>query len=120
MKSQREESISLKWVVVILMSFVFYMSCGDTSQPGNNSSDKIIDISEVRTHLPEIDGYEEFKKHCITCHSLRYIEMQPEFPEKTWDHIVHKMVKNFGAPIPDSSIAIIVKYLVKVKSGEQG
>ena len=41
--------------------------------------------------------------------------MQPPFPRKTWEKIVDKMVKNFGAPIPDSSAKAIVDYLVATK-----
>ena len=60
-------------------------------------------------------GEEEYKTRCITCHSLRYIEMQPSFPRKTWEKIVDKMIKNFGAPIPDSSEKAIVNYLAEIK-----
>src|SRR5689334_14341192 len=61
------------------------------------------------------EGEELFKANCITCHTLRYIEMQPDFPRKTWEKITDKMIKNFGAPIPDSSAKKIVDYLVEIK-----
>jgi len=65
--------------------------------------------------MPHADGYELFETHCISCHSLRYIQMQPDFPRKKWENIVDKMVKNFGAPIPDSTAKVIVDYLTEVK-----
>ena len=73
------------------------------------------DIYEVEVRLPSAPGETELRKHCITCHSYRYIEMQPAFPEKTWTKIVDKMVHTFGAPIPDSSVKNIVNYLVAIK-----
>ena len=82
------------------------------------AANEVIDITDVEVHFPTGPGYDEFKAGCITCHSLRYIEMQPDFPKKTWETIVSKMVKNFGAPIPDSTAMKIVEYLVNVKGKE--
>lgn len=65
------------------------------------------------------EGEELVKMHCMTCHSLKYIEMQPAFPRKTWEKITGKMIKNFGAPIPDSAAKKIVDYLVSVKGTEK-
>jgi hypothetical protein len=90
------------------------ISCGEAKDKDVKSQD----ISEVKVNLPDADGAELFRNHCITCHSLRYIEMQPDFPEKTWQKIVDKMVKSFGAPIPDSSSKAIVRYLMAIKGKE--
>jgi hypothetical protein len=65
------------------------------------------------------EGEELFKMHCITCHSLRYIEMQPAFTRKTWEKITDKMIRNFGAPVPDSSAKKIVDFLVTLKGGNE-
>ena len=37
--------------------------------------------------------------------------MQPPLPAATWEAEVTKMRKTLGAPIPDASAALIVKYL---------
>ena|ERR1043165_7727611 len=89
-----------------------------------NSSDKkgviepkteLKDITSIETVLPYAEGSDQFKANCMTCHSLAYIEMQPDFPRKNWEKIVDKMIKNFGAPIADSTAAKIVDYLVAIK-----
>ena len=67
----------------------------------------------------EAEGEELFRTHCITCHSLRYIDMQPAFPRKTWEKITDKMIKSFGAPITDSSAVKIVDYLMSVKGAKK-
>jgi len=72
-------------------------------------------ISAVETNLPDAPGAEDFKMNCVTCHSARYVQMQPQFPEKTWEKIVDRMVKNYGAPISDSLQKNIVDYLVTIK-----
>lgn len=74
----------------------------------------------MQTHLAEAPGAELFRTQCQTCHSLRYIEMQPAFPRKTWVKIVDKMVKTFGAQIPDTTQQIaIVDYLMAVRGKEE-
>ena len=102
----------------IFACILFLASCNQSEDPNNvnnidvNSSK---DLIAIQVTLPDPEGGELFKANCITCHSLRYIQMQPDFPEKTWQKIVDKMLKNFGAPIPDSSVKAIVKYLVTIK-----
>ena len=73
------------------------------------------DIHDVEVHFKPAAGEDLFKVSCLTCHSLRYIEMQPDFPRETWEKIVDKMIHTFGAPITDSSKKVIVDYLVEVK-----
>ncbi|MEP7171793.1 MAG: cytochrome c [Bacteroidota bacterium] len=84
----------------------------ETEQLSDSASKEKYNIEALFDQAP---GEELFKAGCITCHSLRYIEMQPPFPRKTWVKIVDKMIKNFGAPIPDSSAKVIVDYLVSIK-----
>ena|SRR5688572_27036447 len=104
----------------LICGSLIYLSCdqtnmSETTTTAGVSIDQPIDIKDYKHHLPETAGYDVFEANCITCHSLRYIEMQPDFPKKTWENIVHKMVKSFGAPIPDSSVQTIVNYLAEVK-----
>ena len=44
-------------------------------------------------------------------HSPRYITMQPPLPADTWTAEVNKMVKAYGASIPDDSTQKIIQYL---------
>jgi len=95
----------------VLICFVLLLaSCAD-----KQDSKLPEDNSDVKSLFTQTPGEEVFKTSCITCHSLRYIQMQPPFPRKTWEKIVDKMIKNFGAPIPDSSAKAIVDYLAIVK-----
>ena len=72
-------------------------------------------IVGYQTIMPHAEGFEAFETYCISCHSLRYIQMQPDLPQKKWEGIVDKMIKSFGAPIPDSTAKEIVIYLSNVK-----
>jgi mono/diheme cytochrome c family protein len=56
-------------------------------------------------------GREAVQSYCATCHSTRYITMQPPLPSGTWAAEVNKMVKVMGQPIPDDAQLVIIKYL---------
>ena len=57
------------------------------------------------------DGEQEVASYCNTCHSTRYITMQPPLPADTWSAEVNKMAKTYGASIPDDAIQKIIHYL---------
>ena len=57
------------------------------------------------------DGLQDAQIYCNTCHSPRYITMQPPLPAATWEVEVNKMNKAFGAAIPDDPTQKIILYL---------
>ena len=66
--------------------------------------------------FPEHEGKAEFVSYCGICHTLKYISMQPNFPPKTWEAEVNKMVAKYHAPIDSVNSKKIVAYLVAIKS----
>jgi cytochrome c5 len=105
--------------LIVLLAFAG--SCGNeqyTQQLAGPRNDSM-DMSEVAVVLPEHDGKEQVEISCVPCHSLRYIEMQPEMSKKSWEKIVTKMIKVYGAPVRDSvAAAQIVDYLVAIKGSK--
>jgi len=57
------------------------------------------------------DGRQDVQIYCNTCHSPRYITMQPPLPAATWEAEVNKMNKAYGAAIPEDTIRKIIVYL---------
>ncbi|MGC1906106.1 MAG: cytochrome c [Candidatus Acidiferrum sp.] len=57
------------------------------------------------------EGLQEVRIYCNTCHSPRYITMQPPLPATTWEAEVNKMNKAFGANISDEDSHKIIAYL---------
>ena len=105
-----------------ILAFTVIVLVMTRCKPGNekniadntiNTEIKLVDVPEAS--LPDAPGAEAFKMNCMICHSERYIQMQPDFPRKTWENIVNKMIKNFGAPISDSTNQTIVDYLTAIK-----
>lgn len=103
--------------MLFLISSCLFMliACNEEQSPVTTLANEPTNLNSIHTELPDAPGYEIFKTNCTSCHSARYIQMQPELPEKTWTAIVNKMQKSFGAPINDSSAKQIVQYLVAIK-----
>ena len=78
------------------------------SSEGNYS---VSSFPSVAPKLAEGEGRTETESFCATCHSTRYITMQPPLPTATWEAEVNKMIKAFGAQIPEASAKKITSYL---------
>ena len=79
-----------------------------TSSDGNYS---VSSLPSVAPKLAEGEGRAETESFCAMCHSTRYITMQPPLPAATWEAEVNKMIKTFGALIPEASTKKIISYL---------
>jgi sulfite dehydrogenase (cytochrome) subunit B len=52
--------------------------------------------------------------YCSICHSVDYVLMNSPFMKKaSWDAEVHKMMKAYGAPVPEEEAARIIDYLTR-------
>lgn len=98
-----------------LMLGGIFVSCHELYRYENTSVVETHSIEGYKTIMPQSNGYDAFETNCITCHSLRYIQMQPDFSQMKWESIVDKMVRTFGAQIPDTTAKRIVDYLTNVK-----
>lgn len=78
------------------------------SNDGNYSVSSFVSVAPK---LADGEGRAETESFCATCHSTRYITMQPPLPAATWEAEVNKMIKTFGAPIPEASAKEITSYL---------
>ncbi len=108
--------VRLKNKLLFSLCVCFIISCNETNNKKQVSTiSELTDLNSIVTKLPEAPGYAAFKNNCVSCHSARYVQMQPNLSEKTWMALVTKMQKTFGAPIPDSSAKEIVQYLVAIR-----
>ncbi len=79
-----------------------------------SAPDSNYEVSSFPSFAPELaerEGRQEVKSFCVTCHSQTYITMQPPLPAATWEAEVNKMIKTYGAPIPDAAAKKIISYL---------
>ena len=110
------KQVRLKNKLLFSLCVCFIISCNETNNKKQVSTiSEPADLNSIVTKLPEAPGYASFKNNCVSCHSARYVQMQPDLSEKTWAALVTKMQKTYGAPIPDSSVKEIVQYLVAIR-----
>ena len=103
-------------VTIVVFCLSILVACNESNKrPTISAINEPTNLNAIQTELPDAAGYETFKMNCLSCHSARYIQMQPELTEKTWSNIVTKMQKSFAAPITDSSAKEIVHYLTSIK-----
>ncbi len=89
---------------------------GKISQPApreltDDSRYGVASYSAFDAGLADGAGRAETQIYCGTCHTPRYITMQPPLPAATWDAEVQKMIKTFGAQIPDADAQKVAQYL---------
>jgi cytochrome c5 len=91
-----------------------------SSKPANSAATQIQNIVLPRYPAEIANGpnVEVYSKDCLTCHSGRYVSMQPCFSKTVWQNEVKKMIDAYGAPIPEADQTLIVEYLVAVKGVE--
>ncbi len=103
-------------IVLFSMCACCCLSCSESNNKNENPvASAPAGLYSIITKLPEAPGYASFQNNCISCHSARYVQMQPDLSEKSWTALVTKMQKSFGAPVPDSSVKEIVQYLVAIR-----
>lgn len=105
-------------IAMLIMFAIFIFSCNNKNEKASEqitNTETAVDLNAVSVSLPAGKGLELVQANCVPCHSLRYIEMQPNLPRKAWEKTVTKMVKTFSAPIDSITSAAIVDYLVAVK-----
>ncbi len=74
-------------------------------------SKRSISLPAPSVFLKDGPGMDETRRYCGICHSLDYITTQQKFPKVKWQGVVNKMIKTYGAPIPDKDAKIIVDYI---------
>jgi len=116
----------------VLCSTVFWMGGGRclADAPQSNTTNQppaeVMAVDTVRSitmphfepGLPVGPGRREFLAVCVSCHSPRYVTMQPPFPRQQWEETVAKMVKAYGAPADEKQVNAIVDYLEAIDGTE--
>ena len=95
--------------MLVLLLLVAPGRCANTA--GNIHS---ITLPHFEPELPVAPGRKAFMAACVSCHSARYVFMQPKFPQKQWEETVGKMIKTYGAHLDTNQLHEIVSYLVTV------
>jgi|ERR1700730_17795407 hypothetical protein len=82
-----------------------------SSKQANGATYTVDAYPLYRPVLAPGEGRDAVESYCNTCHSTRYIIMQPALPAETWEAEVNKMIKTFGMTNPEGVAPKIIKYL---------
>ncbi len=109
-------------MIIRLICLILIMSGNALAGQVAPSNDLVhtIRLPEVKIDLKAGPGREKTAGYCSVCHSLDYITTQPGFAKEKWGEIVAKMVKVFGAPIPQDVAEEISSYLGSAYGKNQG
>ena len=75
-------------------------------------------LPHFEPNMPVAPGRDEFTRACLTCHSARYVTMQPPFSRRQWEETVRKMVTAYGASADEFQVGKIVDYLYAVDGND--
>lgn len=115
---------SLAYIVISILLAIASCNSGE-HQPaitGNGGDDSIeaINTGDVTTELPQAGDVALIEANCVPCHSLRYIQMQPELSYKAWEKIVDKMITAYGAPVRDDvTREKVIGYLYAIRGKKE-
>jgi sulfite dehydrogenase (cytochrome) subunit B len=70
-----------------------------------------IELPVLAFDLADGAGRDKVSVFCGICHGPEYIPMQPKLSKAQWTATVMKMIKTFGAPVPQEDEDKIINYL---------
>ncbi|HVV71204.1 MAG TPA: hypothetical protein VHI52_06850, partial [Verrucomicrobiae bacterium] len=116
----RRKSNLLNWRLCFIL--VVVAPIGATASPSNDpgpagmavpaNTVRSIVLPHFEPELPLAGGRDDYLSVCVSCHSPRYVMMQPFFPQSKWEETVDKMAKVYGAQMDQEQRTSIVQYLV--------
>ncbi len=104
---KRRNCLQIILVCVVVISTGF----SGAYAAGQQSSVHAIQLPDMKFDLAEGPGRDKAASYCAICHGAEYIPMQPKMSKAQWTGTVTKMIKAFGAPIPQEDADIIINYL---------
>jgi cytochrome c5 len=97
-------------ILLLSAGLAYAQDVSPTTAPGTGTVHSI-SLPNVPIQLKEGEGRVKTETDCNICHSVDYITMQPKFSKAQWTATVTKMIKTFGAPIPQEDAEKIINYL---------
>ncbi|NTW60100.1 MAG: cytochrome C [Nitrospirae bacterium] len=98
-------------VIMLELSLAIAAGLARTLQAQPKDTVKSIELPVMAFDLADGPNRDKAAGFCAVCHGVEYIPMQPKLSKAQWSATVMKMVKTFGAPIPQEDADRIIEYL---------
>lgn len=102
---------TLLLVIIAVISLIIGAGLAGTLQAQQKDTAKTIELPAMAFDLAEGPDRDKVNTYCMICHGTEYIPMQPKLSRAQWTGTVTKMIKTFGAPVPQEDADKIVNYL---------
>jgi sulfite dehydrogenase (cytochrome) subunit B len=98
-------------VIILVISLVIATFLARTLQAQPKDTVKTIELPVMAFDLADGPNRDKAAGFCAICHGTEYIPMQPKMSKAQWTATVTKMIKTFGAPVPQEDADRIIEYL---------
>jgi cytochrome c5 len=102
---------TLSVLIVLALSCVIVAGRSQTLRAEQKGTVRSIELPVLSFDLADGPGRDKVGGYCGICHAIDYIPMQPKMSKAQWTATVTKMVKAFGAPVPQEDAERIIEYL---------
>ncbi len=104
-----KRTLMLTIITVLFLTVVAGLSHPLAAQ--QKDAGKTIELPKMAFDLAAGPDKDKANAYCGICHGVEYIPMQPKLSRAQWAATVTKMIKAFGAPVPQEDADRIVNYL---------
>jgi len=98
-------------VIIAVLAVTLGAGLSHTLQAEQKDGGKTIELPTMSFDLAEGPDRDKAASYCGICHGIEYIPMQPKLSRAQWSATVTKMIKAFGAPVPQEDADKIINYL---------
>ncbi len=105
-----KKTLALALIAVLFLAVTLGLSRSLQAQQKEGA--RSIELPVMKFDLAEGPDRDKAMSYCGICHGVEYIPMQPALSKAVWTAEVTKMIKAFGAPIPQEDADKIVNYRV--------
>jgi cytochrome c553 len=102
---------TLVLMIILVLSLLIGAGLSRTLQAQQKDGVKSIELPVMVFDLADGPNRDKAAGFCVICHGAEYIPMQPKMSKAQWTATVTKMIKTFGAPIPQEDADRISEYL---------
>jgi sulfite dehydrogenase (cytochrome) subunit B len=102
---------TLALMIIAVLSLMIGTGLSRSLQAQQKDGVKTIELPVMAFDLADGPNRDKTAGFCAICHGTEYIPMQPRLSKAQWTATVTKMIKVFGAPIPQEDADRITEYL---------
>lgn len=97
--------------IIAVLSLTIGAGLSRTLRAEQKEGAKTVVLPVMKFDLADGPDRDKVQGYCGICHGAEYIPMQPKMSKAQWTGTVTKMIKAFGAPIPQEDADKIINYL---------